>query len=86
MSSLAYVIIPTTFASRQAAFEKTLALRSRCTIPTGIPARDLAFDDLTHVFRRIHRTLFDFKAAAGEAVRTGNAYHVDAETNRLAVV
>ncbi len=86
MSGLANVIIPTAFASRQAAFEKTLALRSRRTIPTGILTRDLAFDDLTHVLRRVHRTLFNFKAAAGDAVSTGNAYHVDAETNRRAVV
>lgn len=86
MSGLAYVIIPTAFASRQAAFEKTLALRSRCTIPTGIPSRDLAYDVLTHVLRRVHRTLFDFKAAAGDAVSTGNAYHVDADTNCRAVV
>ena len=77
---------PDSFASRQAAFEKTLALRFRCAISTGIPSRDLAFEELTHVLHRVPRTVFDFKAAAGDAVGTGNAYHVDAETNRRVVV
>jgi hypothetical protein len=64
MYGLAYVIIPTEFASLQGVLDEALAPFRRGG-PEDFPREKLAFDDITEALRKLHAARFGFRVEGG---------------------
>ncbi|WP_442754255.1 hypothetical protein ACNHKD_14850 [Methylocystis sp. JAN1] len=71
MYGLAYVIIPTEFASLQGVLDEALAPFRRGG-PDEFPREKLAFDDVTDALRRLHDARFEFRVEGGGVVISGH--------------
>jgi hypothetical protein len=85
MYGLAYVIIPTEFASLQGALDEALTPFRRGG-RDDFPREKLAFDDVTDALRRMHEARFDFRVEGGGVVigggNPGLTYDLDSASIR----
>ena len=85
MYGIAYVIIPTQFASLQAVLDEALAPFRRGG-PDDLPREKLAFDDVTASMKRLHTeaiTLRSERQGAGVAVVNGSDMADDLDFSAL---